>query len=814
MAMTEEQRKSNMDFMVLYMTGIIGVFVSYFAAFTGSIMTDRHFALIAGMGAVIEELKAFHFIPEINSGFFGGLVTGLLITFLVYFLIKLDTDKNYAYKATEVAGTGGFMTEKELEKYNKGLEPEPEDKDQPSPNMIMSMNFRRPIDMRAMIGNNNVLVVGGSGAGKSRFLIKPNLLQMNASFVTTDPSGEIIASVGQTLVDHGYKVKIFNISDMEHSNCYNPLHYIRNEAGVAMLIDCFIRNTTDDNEGKGDQFFTNAERLLYSACIFYLKDHCTDESKKNFANVVKMVNSSAVDENNPMAYKSPLDAMFEKLPKSSLAKKFYTAFKQASGKTLKSIIISCMTRLQPFMTPQVVNLTKTDELELDKIGDEKTALFIIVPQTDKTYNFLASMLYSQLFETLYHIGEQQKANGGSEMLKIPVRCLMDEFSNIGEVPEFPSRLSTMRKYNISATVVLQDLSQIEAMYKDSWRTLVGNCSSLVFLGTQETTTLKYFSEMLGKKTVKDRSQTLNRGTRSGSGKNFQNKGREVLMIDEMARLDPKECIVFTQSLRPVLDKKFKYETHRLYDQTADADPSRAFLYSKNPAFNTRKQLSVSSLLMAQSEHAKLEASKNVSVSQDIKDFKINMNINAAYNQLVLDKKEAAQAEYQWLNEGIEMAMREANSPVFVGVMQGVQLKTVAKLARQISISIGKPVILFSDLKSDSMAGVGVDINKNGLYKASDNDYIKNIMAHDDETFLVAIMTKAFEGFKDEVLQKAQYIKDVKAAASAKPAGGGTKKVDPPRKPIMSGGKPISMHNEDQDKGNFQEEAEVSSRMER
>lgn len=706
------------------------------------------------------------------------------------------------------------MTEKELEKYNKQLEPEPEDKALPSPNMIMSMNFRRPIDMRAMIGNNNVLVVGGSGAGKSRFFIKPNLLQMNASFVTTDPSGEIIASVGQTMADHGYKVKIFNLSDMEHSNCYNPLHYIRNEAGVGMVIDCFIKNTTDKNGGKGDQFFTDAERLLYSACIFYLKDHCTDESKKNFANIVKMVNSSAVDENNPMAYKSPLDSIFEKLPKDSLAKKHYTAFKQASGKTLKSIIISCMTRLQPFMTPQVINLTKTDELELEKIGNEKTAIFIIVPQTDKTYNFLASMLYSQLFETLYHVAEQQKANGGSEMLKIPVRCMMDEFSNIGEVPEFPSRISTMRKYNISAAVALQDLSQIEAIYKDSWRTLVGNCSSILFLGTQETTTLKYFSEMLGKKTVKDRSQTLNRGSRSGSGKNFQNKGREVLTIDEMARLDPKNCIVFTQNMRPVLDKKFKYESHRLYGETADADPSKTFLFTQNPIYNTRKQLSVSSLLMAQSEHAKMEAAKNVSQTEDIKNFKLNMNINAAYNKLVLDKKEAAQAEYHWLNEGIEMAVQEPASPVFIGVMQGIQLKTLAKIARQISLSIGKPVVLFSDLKADSMAGVGVDIKQMGLYQVSDNDYIKNIMAHDKETFLVAIMTKAFDGFKAEVLQKIQYIKDVNLTTNAVPVKENAKKSGFQRKPIMSSGKPISMHNEEKDKGNIQDIKEKSMEIDK
>ena len=631
-------------------------------------------------------------------------------------------------------------------------------------------------------------------------VLLPNLLQFNASYVTTDPSGEIIYSLGKPLVEHGYKIKIFNISDMEHSNCYNPLHYIRNEAGVSMLIDCFIRNTTTDGADKGDQFFTNAERLLYSACIFYLKDHCTDESKKNFAHVVNMVNSSAVDEMNPMATESELDKLFKDLPKKSLAKKYYTAFKQASGRTLKSIIISCMTRLQPFMTPQVVNLTKVDEMELDKLGDEKIALFIIVPQADRTYSFLASMLYSQLFETLYHIGEQQKASGGSEMLKIPVRCMMDEFANIGEVPEFPSRLSTMRKYNISATVILQDLSQIEAMYKDSWRTLLANSSSYIFLGSQESNTLKYFSEMLGKKTVKDRSNTINKGGKNSSGRNFQNKGREVMTVDELARLDSKDCIVFTQNMRAVLDKKYRYENHPMFSQTADADESNAYLYNQNPAFNTRKQVAVKSIIMAQVEHAKWLEKQQISNSQNANDFKINMNINAAYNQMVIDKQKDAIARHQKLEDCIEMAMKEFDTPVFIGKISGIQAKTLPYIARQLSISIGKkPVILFSDLGTTSMFGIGIDLNKSGLYEAADNDYIKKINRFDDQMCMIAIMSKAFDNFKDDTICKVQYRYDMSKKEKQQPIQENKPKVMLKNK--ISGGSSLPMDKETQDQYN-------------
>ena len=372
-------------------------------------------------------------ICALDGKLFIGIIIGLALALGSYFFMDADTERNMAYNKDQSAGSGGFMTEKDMKNYNdKFISPEPpkdeKHKYDPSPNMIMSHNFRRPVNSRKLIGNNNVLVEGAAGTGKSRFVIKPNILQLNCSYVITDPSGEMISATGTMLKEAGYEIKIFNISDMQHSNCYNPLHYIRNEAGVSMLVDCLIKNTTSEQSKSGDQFFTNAEKLLYCACIFYLKDHCTNVQAKNFPSIMTLINASKVNENNPNEA-SDLDKLFETVPRTSLAHKYYKAFKQASGKTLKSIIISCVTRLQPFLTPQVVNLTKKDTLELDKMGDRKTALFIITPQADRTYSFLASMLYSQAFETWYYIGEQQKANGGSEQLKVPVRCLMDEFAN-------------------------------------------------------------------------------------------------------------------------------------------------------------------------------------------------------------------------------------------------------------------------------------------------------------------------------------------------------------------------------------------------
>ena len=655
MAVTNEERQQNVKQMTIYMSVIIGLLCAYILGYVGSVMDQGKEGFFEALSTVAGSIGKIHLTYAITGKSLTYMFFGLLLGVVIFFFIHNDNIKNESYMMKEIAGTGGFMSKKEMQQYSeKYIHKDPaaiihypietkdwdEEKNKYSQNMIMSDTFCRPINSREILGNNNVLIVGGAGTGKSRFVIKPNVLQMNASYVITDPSGEMIASLGDVLRNNGYKVKIFNTSEMGHSNCYNPIKYIRDEAGVNMVIQCLINNTTKGEGGGDNQFFVDAEKLLYSACLFYLIDYCNNESMKNFAGVMELINSSSVDENNPNQ-QSPLDRLFNKLPKASLARKFYTAFKQAAGKTLKSIIISCVTRLQPFMTPQVANLTRTDDLELEKMGEERTALFIITPQADRTYSFLASMLYSQLFETLYYIGEQQKARGGSEQLKIPVRCMMDEFANIGEVPEFPSKLATMRKYNISATVVLQDISQIEAMYKDEWKTLVANCSSKVFLGSPEPETLKWFSDQLGKMTVRSKSNSFSEGGKGGSNKSFQYTSREVMTPDELGRMPKEECIVFTQNMRAVRDKKYKYERHPYYSQTADADDRLLYKYKSMSIYDNTKMGSYMNLFVALNESARvreLEEKKGEKIEPtEVKDIELtDEQIEKVYQRYMIE----------------------------------------------------------------------------------------------------------------------------------------------------------------------------------
>lgn len=724
MALTEEQRQENKKSMTKYMSVVFGGVFSYFFGYIGSMMQEEAQSVGAAIGTAISSLEEGDILFPINGLSMLGIGIGLLTIIPIYFFLKIDTEKNNSYKADEVAGTGGFMSKKELQEYKdtyiKPDPPKPEERDWESPNIIMGNTMRRPVNSRMMKGNNNVLIVGSAGTGKSRFYIKPNVLQMNSSYVITDPSGEIVYSLGKVLQDHGYKIKIFNISDMKHSNCYNPLHYIRDEAGVNSVIDCFINNTTNGKDG--EDFWVKAEKLLYSACIYYLRDFCTDESKKNFAHILNMVNASAVDENNPNA-KSPLDDLFEALPQSSTAWKTYKAFKQAAGKTLKSIVISCVTRLQPFFTAQVVNLTQQDQLELEKMGDEKTALFIITPQADRTYSFLASMLYSQLFETLYHVGEQQKANGGSEQLKVPVRCMMDEFANIGTVPEFPSKLSTMRKYNISATIVLQDIAQIETMYQDDWKTLVGNCSTIIFLGSSEPNTLKYFSEMLGKKTITSKSRNV---SGKGGSKGFQQTGREVMTADELGRMDSNYEIVCTFALRPVFDEKYHYEKHPLYNQTADVkekEEERCFLYRNMATYDNSKPMHINSMLKAKAESARLLKEKDVTDPISATDFSLSGSKSEVYDNFKIERSKRAKAEHYMIEECTELAIRSTD-PVCVIKTKSVPVSDLINIARRVALSTGKDrIIMFTELADEkNLIGIGLDFKEEKLSESMTNKY--------------------------------------------------------------------------------------------
>lgn len=633
--MTERDRKKAAKKSALRIGGIITIVLMYLCGYAGGIMQDEHLETGQAMIMTMERISTFHLFFPLNQLAFTGMLLAICIGAFVIFYMHNTALKNFSYNPDKLYGDAGFRGEEDRKQYDEryvdhGKYIDPITKkpvETADPNMIASNDTKLSINDRKTFRNNNFLILGGAGTGKSRFVIKPNLLQENCSYVVTDPSGEIIVSCGKVLSDHGYKIKIFNLSNMGHSNTYNPFNYIRDEAGVLMVIDCLIKNTTGKNE-KGDQFFTNSEKLLYSACIFYLIDFETDESRKNFSSVMDMINMSQVDENNPSS-KSELDLMFEQIDQTSLAAKYYKAFKQAAGKTLKSIIISCVVRLQSFMTPQVTRLTGSDNINLASIGDEKTILFIITPQADRTFAFLASMLYSQLFETLYHKGETQKLKTGSERLTYHVRCLMDEFANIGEIPEFPSKLSTMRKYNISATIVLQDNSQLQSMYKDEWRTIMANCDSTIFLGNAEPDTLKYFCEKLGNETVTAQSRGRSYGSKSGSSQNYQQVKRETLTAEEIGRLPNDECLVFLRGERPARDKKFKYETHKNYDLTGDAHSENNYAYDSMLIYDNQSLKGFSSIAAAKVASMEEDISEAKS-AEDVFDIDLNYLLDNTY----------------------------------------------------------------------------------------------------------------------------------------------------------------------------------------
>lgn len=633
--MTERDRKKAAKKSALRIGGIITIVLMYLCGYAGGIMQDEHLETGQAMIMAMERISTFHLFFPLNQLAFTGMLLAICIGAFVIFYMHNTALKNFSYNPDKLYGDAGFRGEEDRKQYDEryvdhGKYIDPITKkpvETADPNMIASNDTKLSINDRKTFRNNNFLILGGAGTGKSRFVIKPNLLQENCSYVVTDPSGEIIVSCGKVLSDHGYNIKIFNLSNMGHSNTYNPFNYIRDEAGVLMVIDCLIKNTTGKNE-KGDQFFTNSEKLLYSACIFYLIDFETDESRKNFSSVMDMINMSQVDENNPSS-KSELDLMFEQIDQTSLAAKYYKAFKQAAGKTLKSIIISCVVRLQSFMTPQVTRLTGSDNINLASIGDEKTILFIITPQADRTFAFLASMLYSQLFETLYHKGETQKLKTGSERLTYHVRCLMDEFANIGEIPEFPSKLSTMRKYNISATIVLQDNSQLQSMYKDEWRTIMANCDSTIFLGNAEPDTLKYFCEKLGNETVTAQSRGRSYGSKSGSSQNYQQVKRETLTAEEIGRLPNDECLVFLRGERPARDKKFKYETHKNYDLTGDAHSENNYAYDSMLIYDNQSLKGFSSIAAAKVASMEEDISEAKS-AEDVFDIDPNYLLDNTY----------------------------------------------------------------------------------------------------------------------------------------------------------------------------------------
>ena len=420
--------------------------------------------------------------------------------------------------------------------------------------------------------NKNVLVVGGSGSGKTRFWLKPNLLQCHSSYVVTDPKGTIVLECGQAMLKNGYKVKILNTINFKKSMHYNPFSYVHSEKDILKLVTTLMTNTKGEGSG-GDPFWEKSERLLLTALIAYLHYEAPVE-EQNFATLLEMLNTMQVLEDDE-EYQNPVDLLFEELAKkkpNSFAGRQYKLYKLAAGKTAKSILISCGARLAPFDIQELRDLTMYDELQLDTLGDKKTALFLIMSDTDSTFNFLISMVYTQLFNLL--CDKADDVYGGK--LPIHVRCLIDECANIGQIPNLEKLVATIRSREISACLVLQARSQLKAIYKDNADTIVGNMDSQIFLGGSEPTTLKDLSEMLGKETIDAFNTSDTRGNSPSYGTTFQKMGHELLSRDELAVLDGGKCILQLRGVRPFLSDKYDLTQHPNYKRTSDYDPKNTF----------------------------------------------------------------------------------------------------------------------------------------------------------------------------------------------------------------------------------------------
>ena len=433
------------------------------------------------------------------------------------------------------------------------------------------MMSNRPADPKNA-RNKNILVVGGSGSGKTRFWLKPNLLQCHSSYVVTDPKGTIVLECGQAMLKNGYKVKILNTINFKKSMHYNPFSYVHSEKDILKLVTTLMTNTKGEGSG-GDPFWEKSERLLLTALIAYLHYEAPVE-EQNFATLLEMLNTMQVLEDDE-EYQNPVDLLFEELAKkkpNSFAGRQYKLYKLAAGKTAKSILISCGARLAPFDIQELRDLTMYDELELDKLGDRKTALFLIMSDTDSTFNFLISMIYTQLFNLL--CDKADDVYGGK--LPIHVRCLIDECANIGQIPNLEKLVATIRSREISACLVLQARSQLKAIYKDNADTIVGNMDSQIFLGGSEPTTLKDLSEMLGKETIDAFNTSDTRGNSPSYGTTFQKMGHELLSRDELAVLDGGKCILQLRGVRPFLSDKYDLTQHPNYKLTSDYDPKNTF----------------------------------------------------------------------------------------------------------------------------------------------------------------------------------------------------------------------------------------------
>ncbi|KAK2275060.1 conjugal transfer protein TraG [Clostridioides difficile] len=548
--------KQNIPYLAFFYVG--NIFSHHVRAYTGGDVIDKIFQGIL-------ELNTMSFLPSIHpTDILMGVVVAVLIKIIVY--TKGKNAKKF--RQGKEYGSARWGTKKDIEPYM-------DEKFQN--NILLTQTERLTMNGRPAnpkyARNKNVLVIGGSGSGKTRFYVKPNLMQMPSSYCVTDPKGTIVLECGKMLEDNGYEIKILNTINFKKSMKYNPFAYLRSEKDILKLVQTIIANTKGEGEKSGEDFWVKAEKLYYTALIGYIFYEAPRE-EKNFATLLDMIDASEVREDNE-TYMNPIDRLFEALEKKEpthFAVKQYKKYKLAAGKTAKSILISCGARLAPFDIQELRDLMSDDELELDTLGDRKTALFVIISDTDDTFNFVVSIMYSQLFNLL--CDKADDVYGGR--LPVHVRGLLDEFANIGLIPKFEKLIATIRSREISASIILQAQSQLKAIYKDNADTIVGNCDSTLFLGGKEKTTLKELSETLGKETIDLYNTSETRSNQKSFGLNYQKTGKELMSQDEITVMDGGKCIFQLRGVRPFLSDKYDITKHKNYKLLEDYDKKNLF----------------------------------------------------------------------------------------------------------------------------------------------------------------------------------------------------------------------------------------------
>lgn len=496
-------------------------------------------------------------------------------------------------------------------------------------NIILSQNMQLGLNAKKHRRNLNVLVVGGSGAGKTRFYAKPNIFQANTSYIVADPKGEILRSVAPLLLEKGYDIKVFNLIEPENSDGYNPFVYIRKDEDVIKLISNLIQNTTPKNASQNDPFWEKSEIALDSALMLYLLHEAPPEEQTFEMLMFLIENAATVDDEDESGYQSPVDILFNGLEEEKpehIAVRQYKIFKQASGKTAKSILISAAVRLAAFNLPEIAKMTSYDNLDIGTLGERKRAIFCVIPDNDNSFNYLVGMLYTQAFQALYFNADN---NHGGE-LPIPVHIVMDEFANVALPDNFERILATMRSRRISVSIIIQNMAQLKALFKDSWENITGNCDTLLYLGGNEQSTHEYISKMLGKETIDTRTRGITKGQHGSSNTNYQNAGRELLTLDEVRLLDNSNALIFIRGERPLIDKKFDILSHPNISKTADGKAvpykhSKSEKYLQNDlSFTINEDLSNIKLLEVDGNDVKTfdftnqQQNQNLEVSDDEK----------------------------------------------------------------------------------------------------------------------------------------------------------------------------------------------------